>query len=373
MEKIEREEAEKGLWVWVSRNLSPFARITLGLLPIAASVHLIAALSPSAADALNRSVGAAFRFLLAKISGVFPVSLGEALLIGAPFLVLIPVIWSFVINRENAVALRRTFFSLLGVLSLLYVLFVPTLGIAYRTRPLDEQLSLERRAVTAAELYETAAILRKETNALAEEVVSYDRGFTVMPYSFDEMNERLLRAYDSVCREHPFIQKMDTRLKPVGISEVMSYAHITGVYSYMTGEANLNIDFPDFTLPFTAAHELAHQRGIAREDEANFVAFLVCKASDDPYIRYSGYMTMLRYVGNALAGADREAYRVLVSGYAPTILYENIAYAEFYQKYEDSTLGEIAGSVNDAYLQMQGTAGSKSYGMVVDLAVAYYR
>ena len=58
---------------------------------------------------------------------------------------------------------------------------------------------------------------------------------------------------------------------------------------------------------------------------------------------------------------------------SPKVRAEMIAYSEFYDQYRDSVLGEISGAVNDAYLQMQGTPGTRSYGMVVDLAVAYYR
>ena len=50
---------------------------------------------------------------------------------------------------------------------------------------------------------------------------------------------------------------------------------------------------------------MAHQRGIAREDEANFIAFLVCMASDDPYIRYSGYLEVYEYVASSLYSDDR--------------------------------------------------------------------
>ena len=51
-----------------------------------------------------------------------------------------------------------------------------------------------------------------------------------------------------------------------------------------------------------------------------------------------------------------------------------IAYANFFKKYEDSVASEISGAVNDTFLNFNGVAeGSKSYGMVVDLAVAYYK
>ena len=50
------------------------------------------------------------------------------------------------------------------------------------------------------------------------------------------------------------------------------------------------------------------------------------------------------------------------------------AYAKMFTPYRDSTASEISGAVNDAYLKTQGqTEGTKSYGLVVDLAVAYFK
>ena len=153
----------------------------------------------------------------------------------------------------------------------------------------------------------------------------------------------------------------------------MSYTHITGVYTFFTGEANINVNFPDNTLPYTAAHELAHQRGIAREDEANFLAFLVCAESFDPYIRYSGYLNLYEYVASALSSADRQLYLKVSSTLPDLVLGEQYAYSEFFDKYRDSTVSEISETVNNTFLVMHGTEGVKSYGMVVDLAVAYYK
>ena len=50
------------------------------------------------------------------------------------------------------------------------------------------------------------------------------------------------------------------------------------------------------------------------------------------------------------------------------------AYSDFFDKYRDSVASDISGAVNDAYLNFNGAEeGTKSYGMVVDLAVAYYK
>ena len=183
-----------------------------------------------------------------------------------------------------------------------------------------------------------------------------------------------MQAYDKTSLKYDFIDNFHSRVKPVMLSEPMSYTHITGVYTFFTGEANININFPDYTIPYTAAHELAHQRGIAREDEANFVAFLVCMESDDAYIRYSGALNLYEYVVSALYSADKELYKENYVKQSKAIIAERIAYSEFFEKYRENTVADISEATNNAYLQSQGAPqGTRSYGMVVDLAVAYYR
>ena len=148
----------------------------------------------------------------------------------------------------------------------------------------------------------------------------------------------------------------------------MTYTRTSPAFiRFFTGEANLNTNYPDYILPYTAAHELAHQRGIARENEANFVAFLVCMESDDPYIRYSALMNMYEYVANALYSASSDYYYSAVSYLDIRAKYEMSAYSDFFDKYRDSTAASVTGAINNTYLVLQGTEGTKSYGMVVDL------
>jgi hypothetical protein len=144
------------------------------------------------------------------------------------------------------------------------------------------------------------------------------------------------------------------------LSEAMSYTHITGVYTFFTGEANINVAFPDYTVPFTAAHELSHQRGIARENEANFMAFLVCIRSEDSYIRYSAYLNLYEYVLSALGSAHSGLYVRAYSRLADCVKGEMAAYSRFYDKYRDSTASEISGAVNNTFLIIHGTEGTKS-------------
>ena len=92
------------------------------------------------------------------------------------------------------------------------------------------------------------------------------------------------------------------------LSEPWTYTHISGMYTFFTGEANVNVNYPDFIMVSSAAHEMAHQRGVGKEDEANFVAFLVCTLSDDPYIRYCGYADVLNDLMGKLHSANPELY-----------------------------------------------------------------
>jgi hypothetical protein len=170
---------------------------------------------------------------------------------------------------------------------MVFNLFVWNFAPGYNALPLDQKLGLKRTPVSTEELSATADILLEELKVLEDEILFTESGPSRMPYTYREMNQKLMDAYEEAAKKYDFINHFYSSVKPVMLSEPMTYTHISGVYTFFTGEANINVNFPDYTIPFTAAHELAHQRGIAREDEANFVAFLVCIESEDAYIRYS--------------------------------------------------------------------------------------
>ena len=97
--------------------------------------------------------------------------------------------------------------------------------------------------------------------------------------------------------------------------------------------------------------------------------------SENEYVKYSGLFNMLEYLLSALNKADGNLYKEFVKeSITPDIRSELTAYSEFFKKYSDSTASQVVGSINNSYLESQGQqAGSASYGLVVDLAVAYYK
>ncbi len=348
--------------------------ILFGFALLAAIVHLASELSAPFSDFFNRYIGSLFRGLTATITNIFPFSVAEGLIISIPLLFVVLLVICFRINNRDAKKGIRMIFKLLSVLALMYGMLVATTIVAYNGSSLASKLELPQDPVSVDELRTAATFMIERMDETLDEVHFRFADASIMPYSLSEMNKKLLDAYDSLSNKHRFIPRLASRVKPVCLSEPMTYTHMSGMYTFYTGEANLNTNFPDYTLPFTAAHELAHQRGILPENEANFVAFLVCAESEDPYIRYSGYLSMYEYLNSALYSADYDTFAEVYGSLDVRVRYELAAYNEFFEKYRDNVAADVSSTLNDNYLKAQGqTAGEKSYGMVVDLACAYVK
>lgn len=350
------------IWAWVSYSLALAAL----------AVHIIAQNSRAFSDFFNQYLSAPLRAVFAYITCWLPFSLAEVILLAIPLIVAILAMIGARAARSNTATLRFCA-SILAIVTLFYSAFVFNFGVAYQCTPLEDRLCLDRAPLSAKELYETGEWIVGEVNQLSGEIAYESGGFSIMPYSISKMNSKLMQAYDAACERYDFIQGLYSRVKPVMLSRAMSYTHITGIYSYYTGEANINVDFPDYSMAFTAAHELAHQRGIAREDEANFIAFLVLKDADDPYLKYCAYINMFEYVGNSLYSADPELYFELYRKLDTGVRGELAAYGRFFEQYASSKVSEVSDAINDTYLKLQGTQGSISYGLVTDLAAAYFK
>lgn len=159
--------------------------------------------------------------------------------------------------------------------------------------------------------------------------------------------------------------------KPIYFSGLMSRLGLSGFYMPFTGEPNFNAAQPDFDLPYVIAHEKAHQRGFAREDEANFIAFLVCVNSTHPYLRYSGYLNALKVVG-AFAGSDPEFYKNLAGRVGEGPRNDLRARAAFWARNEGPARA-VAARVSNSYLKANRVgSGRQSYGEDIALIVGYY-
>ena len=354
------------------RRLPLFAWIFFGFSALAGILYVLFLCSTRFSDWFNRTVAAALRAFLAYLTSWIPFSFAEYLILLLPILLFLLALLGIRKYSDSWRDVGIFCLCLLSVGALIFSLFTVGFAPAYRGTKLEQKLGIDAVEIDAEALYDTAQILVARLEEEADAIRYGEDGFSVMPYDCNGMNERLIEAYGSVCDRYSFVQRLSSRVKPVMMSQAMSYTHITGVYTFFTGEANINVAFPDYTLPYTAAHELSHQRGIAREDEANFMAFLVCASSSDAYIRYSGYLNLTEYVLVALRQASPTLYAKVYRTLPSLVRGELAAYSDFFEEYRDSVAGEISGAVNDTVLTIHGTEGTKSYGLVVDLAVAYF-
>ncbi len=373
------EEKREGLFARIRKSelfTKPFI-ILLYLTLVSVIIYTISRFVPAFAEFWTRYPAQAIRFVLAKLTGWIPFSLAETLIVSLPALAIAYIVGSTVSTKRDGSDKNfyRWLRPLISVVLLILTLFLSAFGPAYGRYTLAENLDLEQKPVSADELFTTGLIVSTMASGELDKVDFDLSGASVMPYDYHTLVDKVNVAFGNYAEIADYIGHFDSNPKPIALSEPMTYTHISGVYTFMTGESNVNTNYPDFLVPFTMAHEMAHQRGIAREDEANFVAFLVCISSDDAYIRYSGYANMLHYLNGALSRADSDKYAVLYRNYTPAqIQKEFAAYSEFFDKYRDSVASEVTGAVNNSFLQSQGQqAGTKSYGLVVDLAVAYYK
>lgn len=166
----------------------------------------------------------------------------------------------------------------------------------------------------------------------------------------------------------------DVPPKTMRFSRVMSAMGFTGFYFPFTGECNVNVDSPAATLPTTVAHELSHRRGIASEQECNFLAVLglACSCGDAAY-RYAGALSGYIYLANALYSADAERWAPPCAQTLDERVVADLRASGAYWAQFEGLADTVSNAVYDGFLKSYGTIGVKSYGACVDLLVAYFK
>jgi hypothetical protein len=311
----------------------------------------------------------------ARTTARVPLSIAEVV---AAASVVVAVVW--LVSRlvrlvSGAVTVRGVLFGLLKLVAMAgqtVVLFDLLWGLNYARRSVAELLDLDTAPPRAEELVQAAEALLAQSAERRADLPEGPDGALRLPDGVPGALARTPAGFGPALAPLP-IPSVNVVPKTPHASALLSYLGIGGIYVPFTGEPQVNATLPDWEIPFTACHEVAHQRGFAREDEANFVAYQACREHPDADFRYSASFRAALYVLTALAQADAASYRRLRSTLVPPLERDLAALAAWRKRYA-SRLSEVQDKVNDAYLKGQGQReGVQSYGRVVDLILAERR
>ena len=330
---------------------------------------------PKAAEDYARFVFPQITKIPVLISSSVPVSLTEIFLVSSlvwGVLLLIVFFISFARSPRKARFLRRFVCILACLYFLISASYTLQHGLLYDRYPLQESLGLETRQRTPEELSEVSSWLAGQIAELRTELPEDQNGCAKLTTSVEQTLSDGNTALDSASTQFPVLAGNMTRGKPVILSHLWSYTGITGMYFPFFAEANVNVDVPMYTMPFTICHELAHTRGIAREQDANLAAFLSCISSDRADFRYSGYQYAYLYCANDLYYAD-PAQLASIASELPSGAFRDWQSSTQYWKQFEGPVQEASTKVNDSFLKAnQQDQGVRSYSMVTDLIIDYY-
>ena len=340
---------------------------------ISAIFFMIYISSVGFADFFNQYLSLPFRIILSYVTSIIPFSIAEFLLITIPIWVGILIFIAVKCGRKGKKASIKFIVSLLSLICIIFICFVWTNTSGFYNTKIEDKLGLDRQNITEQELYDTGLIIVDKLNNLSPNISYRDDNSSIMPYSYDQMSAKICDAYEVFVSKHSnVLTTFDSRIKPIWLSEPMTYTHLSGLYTCMTGEANVNVNYPDYVVASSSAHEMAHQRGIAREDEANFIAFAVLICSDDDFLQYSAYLDVLTYIMSSLRSSNKELYSEMISKLNNETKQDYNSYVAFFKKYADSPASNVTDKINDSFLQANGQqSGTKSYSLVTELVCAY--
>lgn len=235
-----------------------------------------------------------------------------------------------------------------------------------------ELFSLNNNTYDAAFLQQVTVDIAKKTSAARLSVTEDENGCMQLSQGISKTLLTADDCYNSLKTTYPFLRSGVWRVKPVALSRYWSYTGYTGVYCPWLGEVSVNVDMPQSSVYYTAAHEIAHTMGFAREDACNFIAFLACSTSGIPDAVYSGYLSAFVYCYNALYAYDPTLCTDVRDACADGVFRDLKQRNRYWKQFEGDVMTSSQ-NFNDTFIKVNGVeSGVLSYNQVVSLILQYY-
>ena len=338
--------------------------------------------------------------LLSPISGLFPFGLGDLLIaLSIVWVIFYPIYeikWRkqlakrffFLAAKRGCYPKKKVVFGRVAEYLLwVYAWFYIAWGLNYSQPNIYCRMGMKPVEVSEAKFREFAYRYADSINYLSEErrVKSEETAFDDQRESqFNGMvddglknrvRDTVLKGYNKIGAKEginaPFNQH--PHAKTMLFTPLSSMSGVTGSMGPFFCEFTLNGDIRPHDYPAIYAHEFAHLLGIANEGEANFYSYIVCTASSDKAVKFSGYyhifFHVLRNVFDILGEKEGEKFLKYIR---PEIIQLAKSDRNYWLSKRCKVLDAAQDFIFDLYLRGNHVAeGRKSYSGVVGLILAW--
>lgn len=301
--------------------------------------------------------------------GFLPFSIGDFLY---AVLVIMLLRWLFKRIKERFKKPGVWIPDSLAAISIVYFCFHLFWGFNYYRQPLHKTLEIDHE-YTTEELIALSEILIERSNALHEVLSQDDSAAVRFELSRKDLFTRTIQGYKNISSSYPELAYEGNSLKRSLYSVPLSYMGFNGYLNPLTNEAQVNTMIVPYKIPTTASHEIGHQLGFAKENEANFIACLVTMNHSDPLFRYSGYTFALSYCLSEINRRDKASTKRLMKTMKPGIFANYKEVQQFWIEHENPLEPLFAATYNKYLIANNQAGGMKSYSYVVALLVNYYK
>lgn len=312
--------------------------------------------------------------LLSPISGFFPFAVGDIFIaLSITWVILYPI-------YEMGFRKKRVFGRVAEYLLWVYAWFYIAWGLNYSQPNIYYRIGMKPVEVSKAKFKKFAYQYADSLNALSNASLSNARK-SISPDSIvddglkNRVRDAVLKEYNKIgYREginRPFNQH--PHAKTMVFTPLSSMAGVTGSMGPFFCEFTLNGDILAHDYPATYAHEFAHFLGVANEGEANFYSYIVCTASADKQVRFSGYYHIFFHVLNNVYDilGEKEGERFL-KHIRPEIIQRARNDRHYWLSKRCKALDAAQDFIFELYLKGNHVAeGRKSYSGVIGLILAW--
>lgn len=261
-----------------------------------------------------------------------------------------------------------------------YAWFYIAWGLNYSQPNIYCRTGMKPVEVSEAKFREFAYRYADSINYLSEETAFDDQRESQFNGMVDDglknrVRDAVLKGYNEIGAKDginaPFNQH--PHAKTMLFTPLSSMSGVTGSMGPFFCEFTLNGDIRPHDYPAIYAHEYAHLLGIANEGEANFYSYIVCTASSDKAVKFSGYyhifFHVLRNVFDILGEKEGEKFLKYIR---PEIIQLAKSDRNYWLSKRCKVLDAAQDFIFDLYLRGNHVAeGRKSYSGVVGLILAW--